>query len=342
MNGAELHKQKTFVFSAKRFEKQGKRIMQAVGIDLGGTNLKAALVDKELGILEQISLPTEAHLGPVHVLDQIGKAVNQLKEVAAVPPVGVGIGSPGTISLDRKTVSYPPNFPGWTEINVHDEIVHRSGLKCLVENDANVAALGSSRFGVGKGFPYMVMVTLGTGVGGGIIINGELYRGATGAAGEMGHVSIDYNGPHSNSPAQGGIEAYLGQRFLSRHAATMLAASPENPLTLRFTGKWEEMEPVHLFEEAEKGNELAIQVFRWAGEKLGYAIVNYVHLLDIRKIVVSGGVARAGKYILEPAREAALSRLMKSFHKDFEITFEPLGNNAALLGAASLALEFLA
>jgi glucokinase len=315
--------------------------MQAIGVDLGGTNLKAALVDKELGILEQISLPTEAHLGPVHVLDQIGKAVLQLKEMASSTPVGVGIGAPGTISLDRTTVSYPPNFPGWQEINVHDELVKRTGLRCLVENDANVAALGSSRFGVGKGHAYMVMVTLGTGVGGGIILNGELYRGATGAAGEMGHVSIDYNGPHSNSPTQGGIEAYLGQRFLSRHASEMLRTEPENPLTIRFNGKWEDLEPVHLFEEAERGNKRAIEIFRWAGEKLGFAIVNYVHLLDVRKIVVSGGVARAGKFILEPAREAALSRLMKPFHKDFEILYEPLGNNAALLGAASLALENL-
>lgn len=315
--------------------------MQAIGIDLGGTNLKAALVDGEVGILEQMSLPTEAEKGPDHVLSQIAKAVVQLRAAASAPPVGVGIGAPGVISLDRQIVSYPPNFPNWKNINVHDEILERTGFKCLVENDANVAALGSSRFGVGRGFKYMAMVTLGTGVGGGLILNGELYRGATGAAGEMGHVSIDYNGPDSNSPARGGIEAYLGQRFLSRHAAAMLQEEPENPLTRAFSGRWEKMEPVHLFEEAEKGNAMAIEIFRWAGEKLGYAIVNYVHLLDVRKIVVSGGVARAGKYILEPARQTALSRLMKPFHTDFEILYEPLGNNAALLGAASLALEHL-
>lgn len=315
--------------------------MQAIGIDLGGTNLKAALVDQKNGILEQISLPTEAEKGSDHVVKQIISAIKQIKEGANEPLAGVGIGSPGAISLDQTTVSYPPNFPGWKNINIAELVQNELGLGCLVENDANVAALGSSRFGVGQKFDSMIMVTLGTGVGGGIIFHKELFRGTTGAAGELGHVIIDYHGPISNSATRGGIEAYLGQRFLSRYAVDLLRKEMDHPLYKKFDGRWEELEPIHLYECACKDDPLTNQIFRSAGEKLGYAIVNYVHLLDIRKIVVGGGVARAGNLILEPAKKTALSRLMPPFHTDFDVLYEPLGNNAALLGAASLALEKL-
>lgn len=315
--------------------------MFAIGIDLGGTNLKAALVHKEQGILKQSSLPTEAEKGVSHVLDQMAKAATSLVKESGEQCAGIGIGAPGSISMDRNFVCYPPNFPGWADVNVAEEIRSRTGLGCLVENDANVAALGSSRFGVGKYFDSMIMLTLGTGVGGGIIINRELYRGTTGAAGELGHVIIDYHGPESNSQTRGGVEAYLGQRFMSRYAADVLRRETENPLTKRFSSNWDELEPIHLFEEAKKGNEAAKSIFTNAGEKLGYAIVNYVHILDIRKIVLSGGVAKAGDLIFEPARKMALSKMMKPFHKDFEIIYEPLGNDAAQLGAASLAFEYL-
>lgn len=315
--------------------------MLAIGIDLGGTNLKIALVHKETGLISQKSHPTQAEKGVDHVLAQIAKSINEVKDAAPTLPIGVGIGSPGAISLDRRRVDYPPNMPGWKSIDIAAHIKEHTGLDALVENDANVAALGSAHFGVGKNFDSMIMVTLGTGVGGGIIVNKELYRGTTGAAGELGHVIINYDGPLSNSETRGGIEAYLGQRFLSRYAADVLRRYPDNPLTKKFATNWEALEPIHLFEAAEKGNDKAIEIFKDSGEKLGFAIVNYVHILDIRKIVVSGGVAKAGKWILEPAKTVALSRLMKSFHKDFEIVYEPLGNDAAMLGAASLAFQYI-
>jgi glucokinase len=260
---------------------------------------------------------------------------------AETRPVGVGIGSPGAMSMDRRWVSYPPNLRGWKDEPVSEEIRTRTGFDCLVENDANVAALGSSRFGVGKAFDSFILITLGTGVGGGIIIDRQLYRGTTGAAAELGHVIIDYHGPLSNSATRGGLEAYIGQRFLSRYAADLIMQDVENPLYKAFNGRWDDLEPKDLTSAANEGNPIAIQVLHSAGEKLGYAIVNYVHILDIRKIVISGGMAKAGHWILEPAKATALSRLMPPFHKDFEIIYESMGNDAALLGAASMAFEFL-
>ena len=315
--------------------------MKAVGIDLGGTNIKAALVDNEKGIVTKSEVPTEADQGPSHVLDNLAKAVAKLKEQTDDELIGIGIGSPGVISMDRTTVHHPPNLPGWTSVNVHDEMLERTQLPCLVENDANLAALGSNRFGVGKDYNFMIMLTLGTGVGGGIITNRDLYRGATGGAAELGHVIIDYNGPASNSPAKGGIEAYLGQRFMSKRASELIVKQPDNPLYKKFNGRFEEMEPVDLYNESENGNELAQEILKDAGKMLGYAVVNYVHVLDIHKVVVGGGVAKAGDWILQPARDAALERLMAPFKSDFSIEYESLGNDAALLGAGSLAFEYI-
>lgn len=313
--------------------------MIAIGIDLGGTAIKSALIDSEKGILKQFSVPTEASKGKDHLLAKLIHIVEHARAESPEVPIGVGIGAPGVISMDRKTVSNPPNLIGWDVVPLADIIEKGTGLHCRVENDANLAALGSARFGVGKQHPNFIMVTLGTGVGGGIILDGKIFRGANGGAGELGHVTIDYDGPLSNSPTQGGIEAYIGQRFLSRYAADRLTQNPENPLYIRFSSNFDALEPIDLFNAAKEGNEVAVNILRWAGEKLGYAITNYVHTLDIRKIVISGGVSRAGDFILQPAREAALSRLMDPFKAGFEILFESKGNDTALLGAGSLAME---
>jgi len=315
--------------------------MISIGIDLGGTNIKAAIVDKKKGLIEAISIPTEAEKGKSHVFDRIALAIQQLREKKNITPMGVGMGIPGMVSLDRQMVKTPPNLPGWKSENVSNEIETRTGLRCVVENDANLAALGSARFGVGSDIDSFIMITLGTGVGGGIIYNKKLYRGTTGAAGELGHVIINYHGPLSNSNTRGGIEAYLGQRFMSRYAVDSILQYPDNPLFKKFSDDFEKLEPVHLYQEANDGNELAVNILKKTGQKLGYAIVNYIHILDIRKIIVSGGVAKAGKWILDPAGETARKFLMPPFLDGFEIIYEDLGNIAAMLGAGSLAFEEL-
>lgn len=313
--------------------------MIAIGIDLGGTNIKAAIVHQKKGFLHTTSVPTHADLGKEHVFDRIAMVVNELIEEHNVDPVGIGMGLPGMVSMDRQTVKNPPNLPGWKIENVSQEMFKRTDLKCVIGNDANMAALGSARFGVGKNLGSFIMLTLGTGIGGGIIMNNDVYRGTQGMAAELGHVIINYHGPLSNSNTRGGIEAYLGQRFLSRFAADTIRQHTENLLYEKFHRDFEKLEPVDLYNAACDGNDLAIDILRQSGEKLGYAIVNYIHVLDIRKIIVSGGVAKAGKWLLDPARETASRLLMPPFLEDFEIIYESLGNEAALLGAASLAFQ---
>ncbi len=313
--------------------------MYAIGLDLGGTNIKSGLVHKTDGIIANNSSPTNAQNGLESTLTTLTKAIKELQYHSDNDICGVGIGAPGMISYDRKTVHNPPNLPGWDVVPLADELTKRTGLPVLLENDANLMALGSARFGSGKIHDNFIMITLGTGVGGGIIYQNQIFRGVTGAAGELGHVTIDYNGRRCNSSVTGAIEGYLGQRFLSSIAVENILNYPDNELFKAFTGKFETLEPLHLTNAAEKGNTLAIEILHDAGKQLGFALVNYIHILDIRKIIVSGGVSKAGKWILDAAYETAMQQLMPPFKTDFEIIVESLGNEAAVLGAASLALD---
>lgn len=314
--------------------------MKAIAVDLGGTNIKAAIVDKEKGIIEQTSTPTYADLGRDHLLDRIGSTITDLAKRHDV--IGIGMGLPGMVNLDQTIVRNPPNLPGWETVHAAEEISRRTDLVCRIENDANIAALGSLHFGVGKKFENFIIITLGTGVGGGIIINKKLYKGSMGMAGELGHVILDYHGPLSNSVTRGTVEAYLGQRFLSRFATDLILQQTNNPLYKKFHRDFDKLEPVDLTNAANKGNELAIEILRKSGERLGYAIINYTHMMDIRKYVLSGGVSRAGDWLFEPAREIVKKHMMLPFQEELELVYEDLGNDSALLGAAGLAFDSFA
>lgn len=311
--------------------------MKAIGVDLGGTNIKAAVVDKEKGIIDQVTRPTKANLGKDLLLDRIGETISDLVKDHDI--IGVGLGLPGMVSKDQTTVKNPPNLPGWTVVNASEEITKRTGLACRIENDANVAALGSLHFGAGKQFDSFIMITLGTGVGGGIIYERKLFKGTRGMAAELGHVIIDYHGPLSNSVTRGTVEAYLGQRFLSRFASDLISQNPSNPLYKRFSDDFNQLEPLDLTNAAKNGNELAIRILAKSGHRLGYAIINYVHMMDIRKFVISGGVSKAGDLLFEPARETIRKQMMEPFQEGFELVSEHLGNDSALLGAAGLAFD---
>jgi glucokinase len=311
--------------------------MKAIAIDLGGTNIKAAIVHKELGIIEQTSAPTNAELGKDHLLDRIAGTIEELSQKDDA--IGVGMGLPGMINSDQTTIMYAPNLPGWEKVNAAEEISNRIGKPCRIENDANIGALGSLHFGVGQKFDSFIMITLGTGVGGGIIINKKLFKGSRGMAGELGHVIIDYHGPLSNSVTRGTIEAYLGQRFLSRFASDMIIQNPDNALYKKFSRDFDKLEPVDLTMEANQGNRLAAEILEKTGQRLGYAIINYTHMMDIRKYVLSGGVSKAGKWLFDPAKEIIRKHMMAPFQEDFELVYEDLGNDSSLLGAAGLAFE---
>ena len=321
----------------------------AVGVDLGGTNLKVALVERNDGIVRQAVLPTEAEHGPERVLDRIVEGVQRVVQgfEAGGHVEGIGVGAPGVVSLDRSTVTKPPNVPGWDTVHLADRLspkLAEAGIRVdgpiIAENDANAAALGSAFYGAGRPFDSFVMVTLGTGVGGAIIVDNRLFRGTTGAAGEIGHMSINYEGPYDRTGVSGAIEAYLGQRYLSRHARYQLLAR-ETGLHETAGHDLQDITPQRVHAAALAGDKAAQEVLAWAGHKLGVVLGSVVNLLDIRKIVVGGGVSRAGDFLLEPAREAMRRWTMPSLSEGIEIVQETRGNDVAMLGAARLVFEHL-
>jgi glucokinase len=308
----------------------------AIGLDLGGTNIKGGLVDKERGIICQEEVKTEASRGPAHVVDRLTAVGRRLRARAESAPLAVGIGSPGVISWNRREVHGPPNFPGWHVVELAREMEERLGLPAIVENDANLAGLGSAFYGAGKAFDSFIMVTLGTGVGGAIIYNKRIFRGSTGGAGEIGHISIDYEGPYARSGVAGAVEAYLGQQFLTHHARYMLLN--RDSVLHEMTGQdLSGLTPRLLHEAASRGDEAAVDMLAWAGHKLGCALGSVINVLDIRKVVVGGGISNVGEFLLDPARAALRRFVLPGMRDGVEIVRETLANDAALLGAARLA-----
>jgi glucokinase len=316
--------------------------MKAIGVDLGGTNSRIAVVDDKQGIIERVSYPTQADKGIDFVFGQLSETINTFNEQHSL--IGVGFALPGMVSLDQTTVYNPPNLPGWETVYAAEQIRKRTALPCRIENDANIAALGSSFYGVAKerGFSSFITITLGTGVGGGVILDGELFKGPKGMAGELGHMIINYDCPKSNGRTPGTVEAYLGQRFLSRRAMHQILQHPDNPLYQSFKDQPDLLEPIHLYEEANNGNTLAQSILQECGQYLGYAIINYTHIFDVRKYVLSGGVSGTGQWILESAQKTIQEYLMKPYLNGHEICIEPSNTDSALLGAAALAFKSFA
>ena len=311
----------------------------AIGIDLGGTNIKAAVVGQASGLIRMETRETQADRGPVHVLDRIVAISRYLMaDKPAGTLAGIGIGAPGSIDWDRTTLIHPPNIPGWGTVNLCEALRRRLGsdLHVVVENDANVAALGSAHFGAGKPFDSFIMVTLGTGVGGAIIYRGRIFRGTTGAAGELGHMTIDYAGPPDSAGVAGAIEAYLGQRNLSDYARRRIASNPDSILH-----GVRDLNPALVTVAAQDGDAEARGVLEWAGRKLGCILGSCINLLDIRTIVVGGGMSGAGDLILDPARQTVLDFVKPGMRDGVEIVQETRGNEVGMLGAASLVFEHL-
>ena len=316
----------------------------AIGIDLGGTMIKAALVQRGKGLAIEQACETEAKHGPEHVLDRVADLIRSVeRESPGTPVAGIGIGAPGTIDWERTTVFHPPNLPGWEVVDLREALGSRLGSQypVLVENDANLAGLGSAHYGRGRPFPSFIMITLGTGVGGAIIYDNRIFRGTTGAAGEIGHMTIDFEGNIDRYGIAGAVEAYVGRKYLSHYGRYKLLTRHESVLHEMAGNDLEDITPLMLYEAARSGDEPAQEILRWAGHKLGVVLGASVNLLDIHKIVVGGGLSAAGDYIMESARRSAREFVIPEHRNEVEIVRETLGNEAGMLGAAHLVFQYL-
>lgn len=312
----------------------------ALGVDLGGTSIKAGLVSERDGLISEHSVITEAEHGSERVLDQIAELIRGF-QTHYPDIVGIGLGFPGAVSWDRTEAMNPVNIAGWNRVDVPAALHQRLGETgiVMVENDANAAALGSCQFGAGRHFDSFIMVTLGTGVGGAIIYQNRIFRGATGSAGEIGHMTIDFKGPMARSGIAGAIEAYLGQRFLSRHARYQLLNQKDSLVHGMAGPDLLDISPKILHEAAVLGDEGSKEILAWAGNKLGIVLGSAVNLLDIRKIVVGGGISAAGDFILASARASLVDFTTPALRDGLEIVQEPGGNDMGMLGAAHLIFQ---
>lgn len=307
----------------------------AVGVDLGGTLIKAGLVDRKGKILKKISIDSFSEKGPEFVINQIKTGVYQLLGKNINPVIGIGIGAPGAVQPGKGTVENPPNIPGWTKINIGAILKKEFRIKVFVENDANAAAIGEMIYGAGVKYKSFIMITLGTGVGGGIIFNKKIFSGETGGAGELGHVSIDSIGRQCNCGSLGCIEAYIGKNYLVQRVLGLLESN-DSFLKEDIKQNNNVLTPLMIEKAAKAGDELSNSVIIDAGTKLGYALSSIVNVLDITTILIGGGLAGFGKTLLDPIESTLKERVLKPFRHRIIVKPAKLKNDAGIQGASAL------
>lgn len=309
-----------------------------IGVDLGATTVKTGLVSAPGEILYQNKLPSNALHGPEAVIEQIRKSVDDaMAQVNGNSIAGIGIGAPGIVD-NEGYVKSPPNFAKWDRIPLAAKISSIFGTNVQVENDANAAAIAEAKFGAGMDLRDFLFVIWGTGVGGGIILDRKIYRGSTGGAGEIGHVSIDQNGPLCNCGSRGCVEAYVGQRYLSRQTAQRIKGGEKSIITNLVDGNLDEIEPLFISRAAEQGDLLAKTILAEAGANLGVAIAGVMNVLDLRVSIIGGGISNAGTEVMESIRTSIQRHVLKPLQPDIQVIQAKLGNNAGILGAAGLVM----
>ena len=311
-----------------------------IGCDLGGTNLRAAIVDVESGtVLHQLNIPTLAREGHDAVMKRMADLFLQLVQSAEMDKDeigGVGIGVPGVLDLEKGETLFLPNLAGtWPHVPLQKTITELTGLPTALLNDVRSITYGEWRFGAGRGVDTVAVFAIGTGIGGGLVISGQLHLGIGGTAGELGHTTIDYNGPVCGCGNRGCVEAYasgpaiaaMGLKAVTQGLTTRIADLCENDLN-RVT-------PELIASAAQEGDEIAKDIYERAGFYLGIAAANICVAVGPRRIIIGGGVAQAGDLLLEPIRHTLRERVTVMPIEQVEVVQSKLGNNAGVIGVAS-------
>ena len=339
----------------------------SIGIDLGGTAIKAGLVSSGGDISCRVVVPTDVETGgPKVVASRIAEAVRQVLVKAETQgihttsadarhhrtseksEIGVGLGSPGLIIAETGVVHFSPNFPGWRDIPLVTYV--NTALSKLqspkkykpilrgMDNDVNAMTLGELHHGAGIGYKNLVALTLGTGVGGGVVIDGKVYHGSQNTAGELGHTVVAPNGRYCGCGNQGCLEAYAGAKHIVERLQEKIAIGHSTILATA-TNPGTPLTPRRIAEAAQAGDALAIEIFAETGRYIGIALTSIAHILNPQIAIIGGGIAEAGeKLLFEPIR-AELSKRAMDIPAQMKVVKAHLGNDAGIVGAAMLALE---
>lgn len=307
--------------------------VNAIGVDVGGTKIAAGVVSPEGEVLSESR--HSSHGSKEELMSSIARAVREVREGYEVG--GVCLAVPGLILAAENKVIFSPNLHAVEGIDLKRALEGEVGLPVTVENDANAAAWGEFRFGAGSDVDHLVFLTLGTGVGGGIITHGVLLRGAQGAGGELGHVTIHATGPRCGCGNRGCIEALASGTAIKRRATEVAAEKPDSEIG-RLAAEREVLGE-DVTELARRGDRLAVGVLREAGVWLGIGIAGFINTFNPEVVAVGGGVVEAGDLILDPARHEAYLRARSPSRDLAQIKEATLGARSGLLGAAALARD---
>jgi glucokinase len=313
-----------------------------IGVDLGGTNLRAALVDVTTGEFSHlISVPAVAREGHDAVMVRMADLIEDVIQDSSLGKAqigGVGIGVPGVLDLERGLTLFLPNLPGtWPNVPLRDTLAERVQLPTTLLNDARSMTLGEWKFGAGRGVDTIACFGIGTGVGGGLIIKGQLHLGIGGTGGELGHQTIDFNGPLCGCGNRGCLEAFASGSAIAAMGVKAIVQGLTTRIGERVDYDLNRVTPRVIYEAARAGDAIARDIYEQAGYYIGIAVANVIVSIGPRKVVIGGGVSQAGDLLLDPIRRTVTERVHVMPVEQVQIVLAELGPNAGMIGAATWA-----
>jgi len=309
-----------------------------VGVDLGGTTIKIGLVNDDGQLIFDTEVPTRTKDGQEAIIEDIVLTTKQIVKQAGFEwdnVKGMGFGIPGLLNIAQGIVSLAPNLD-WVNIPLKEILEEKLHIPIKIDNDANVAVLGEAWTGAGKGFKHLVMATIGTGIGGGIIIEGNILHGKNGMAAELGHIPISDEGLLCGCGNYGCLETISSATGIVRKGKQVVEDGKVSILTEKYMDKIDQITARRVIDAAKEGDKEAEQIVQNAGNLLGQGLATVANLLDPEIIIVGGGVSKAGDIIFDPIKEGLMRHGLKSIVKSVKVVPAVLGNNAGMIGAASL------
>jgi len=319
-----------------------KSELPVLAIDLGGTKIVAAIISSKGQVMAREYCLTLADEGPEAVINRIFSAIDRLlsqRNINLSPLSGISIAAAGAIDFEKGLITSSPHLPGWHDVPLRDIVKERYKVNTFLMNDADAAALGEHYFGAGQGVNNLILLTVGTGIGGGIIINGRLYSGASGSAGEIGHTTIDINGPRCSCGNTGCLEALVSGTAVAKEAIKRIRQGERSSLTEVVGGKIANITAKEVSIAARDGDSLASEVVLKAATYLGVGLANVVNIFNPEMIIIGGGMAKMGDLLLNPARQVVKERAYQLSAQVVQIVPAQLGDDAGVLGAAVFAFQ---
>jgi len=313
-----------------------------LAIDLGGTKIIAALISSDGQMIARQYNLAQAYEGPESVIGRMFTAADTLLNKENLSPSelnSISIAAAGVIDLETGVITLSPSLPGWHDIPLRDIFRDKYNINILLNNDANAAALGEYHYGAGKGTKNMIYVTVSTGIGGGIILDGKLYSGSSGGAGEIGHTTVAPDGPQCNCGNTGCLEAVASGLSIAGEAKRRLSQGENSSLIKMMKGKIENITAEEVALAAEQGDSLSLDVIGRAADYLGIAVANLVNIFNPDVIVIGGGLAKMGELLFGPVRQVVKERGLRLLTEAVRIVPPELGDDAGVFGAAIFAFR---